>query len=69
MLSCAAMIASFFCSAKVRTAGNSVVNGEVQSIDLGMRPKFQKNGAKPVLSDRAEFMANSMADNLDTQSF
>ena len=69
MLSCADSIASFFCSAKSRTDGNSVEEGESQIIDLGIRPEFKKNGAKPVLSDRAELMANSMAGSLATQSF
>ena len=68
MLSWAAMIASLLCKAKVRTDGNSVVRLETQSMDLGIRPEFKKKGAKPVLSDRAEFMANSMAGNLATQS-
>ncbi|TFK79825.1 hypothetical protein K466DRAFT_504927 [Polyporus arcularius HHB13444] len=34
-----------------------------------MRPVFRKNGAKPVLSDLAELIANSIAGNLLTQSF
>lgn len=69
MLSWAAMITSFFCNAKVRTDGNSVEGVEVQSIDLGMRLEFKKKGAKPVLSDFVELMANLMAGNLVTQSF
>ena len=69
MLSWAAIIASFFCSAKFRTVGNSVEGFDAQSIVLGICPEFKKKGAKPVLSDHAEFMANSIAGNLATQSF
>ena len=69
MLLWAAIIASFFCKAISRTEGNSVGGAEAQSIDRGMRPKFKKKGAKPVLSDRAELIANSMAGSLETQSF
>ena len=46
--------------------GNFVEGGESQIIVLGMRPKFRKKGAKPVLSDLAELTANSMAGNLAT---
>lgn len=63
------MIASFFRRAKFRTEGNSVEGAEVHSMVLGMRPEFKKKGAKPVLSDLAELMANSMAGNFATQSF
>ena len=69
MLSWAAMMASFFCKAKFRTEGNSVESLDVQSMDLGICPEFKKKGANPVLSDRAEFMANSIAGNFATQSF
>ena len=69
MLSWAAMMASFLCRANSRTDGNSEVRLEVHSMALGMRPEFRKKGANPVLSDLAEFIANSMAGNLVTQSF
>jgi hypothetical protein len=69
MLSWADIIASFCCSAKLRTEGNSVVGERIHSMDCGMRPEFKKNGAKPVLSERAELMANSIAGSLTTQSF
>ena len=68
ILSWAAMIASFFCVANCRTEGNSVDGVPAQSIVRGICPEFKKKGAYPVLSDRAELMANSMAGNLETQS-
>ena len=63
------MIASFFCSANSRTDGNSVEELEFHIMDRGICPEFKKKGAKPVLSDRAELIANSMAGSLATQSF
>ena len=63
------MIASFFCSANSWMDGNSVVELEFHIMDLGIRPEFKKKGAKPVLSDRAELIANLMAGSLATQSF
>ena len=69
MLLCTDMIASFFCSAKSQTVGNSAEEFESHSIALGMHPELRENGANPVLSDRTEFIANSMAGNLATQSF
>jgi hypothetical protein len=39
-----------------------------QIIDLGMRPELRKNGENPVVSDRAELIANSIASNLASQS-
>jgi hypothetical protein len=48
--------------------GYSVLGAESQIMFLGMRPKFKKKGAYPVLADLAELMANSMAGNLVTQS-
>ena len=69
MLSWAAMMAILFCRANSRTDGNSVVSLESQSIGLGIHPMFRKKGAKPVLSDLAELIANSIAGSLATQSF
>ncbi|KAI0045408.1 hypothetical protein FA95DRAFT_1495461 [Auriscalpium vulgare] len=34
-----------------------------------MRPEFRKNGLKPVVSDRAEFIANSILGSFNAQSF
>ena len=51
-----------------QTVGYSFDFGEVQIIDLGIRPVFKKNGANPMLSDQAELIANSIAGNLETQS-
>ena len=62
-------MAIFFCKANSRTAGYSVVSFESHSIVLGIRPEFRKNGANPVLSERAELIANSMAGSFATQSF
>lgn len=45
MLSCAAMIASFFCKANSRTEGNSVDELESQIIVHGICPEFKKKGA------------------------
>jgi hypothetical protein len=69
MLSCTAIIASFLFRANIRIEGNSVGGAELHIIDLGIRPKLRKNGANPVLTERAEFIANSMAGSFNTQSF
>lgn len=69
MLSCAEIIASFFCRAKFRTDGNSANEFEFQIMDLGICLEFRKNGAKPVLSNHAELMENLIAGNFSTQSF
>ena len=61
MLSCADNSANFLCSANARTEGYSSGRAEFHSMDLGIRPVFKKNGAYPVLSDRAELIANSIA--------
>ncbi|KZT26151.1 hypothetical protein NEOLEDRAFT_1063874, partial [Neolentinus lepideus HHB14362 ss-1] len=42
---------------------------ESQIMGRGTRPVFRKNGLKPVVSERAEFIANSIAGNFVTQSF
>ena len=49
--------------------GNSDEGAVGQIIVLGIRPKLRKNGAYPVLTDHAEFMANSIAGNFNTQYF
>ena len=69
MLSCADMIANLFCSTKSWTVRNLAKEFESHSIALGMHPELRKNGANPVLSEYVEFIVNSMAGNLATQSF
>lgn len=62
-------MASFFCKAKFQMDGNLADEVESQIIDLGIHPEFGKNGTKPVLSNQAKLIANSMAGNFATQSF
>ena len=69
MLLCADTIANFFCSTKSWTVGNSAEEFKSHSIALGMHPELRKNGANPVLLDHAEFIVNSMAGDMATQSF
>jgi len=69
MLSWASIITSFFWSAKFLMEGNLDEGAVGQIIVLGIRPKLRKNGAYPVLTDHAEFMANSIAGNFNTQYF
>jgi len=66
-LSCAAISASLRWSAKFRTEGYSSVRGWFHIMERGIRPVLRKNGANPVLTDRAELIANSIEGNLDTQ--
>ena len=52
----------------MRTAENSFAGAEFQSKGLGMRPLLRKNGAYPVVSERAELITNSIAGSFNTQS-
>ena len=48
--------------------GYSLVQELFHIMERGIRPVFRKNGANPVLTDRAVLIANSIEGNLATQS-
>ncbi|KAI0037369.1 hypothetical protein FA95DRAFT_1507036 [Auriscalpium vulgare] len=47
--------------------GNSLCAS--QTIGRGTHPELRKNGLNPVVSEQAEFIANSMIGSLSAQSF
>jgi len=49
-------------------SGNLVGGAEFQIIDLDILPESRKKGAKPVLSEHAELISNSISGSLATQS-
>ena len=68
MLSWVAIIANFHCCVKFLIDGYSSFLDEFQIMDLGILPVFRENGENPMLLALAEFKANSIDGNLDTQS-
>ncbi len=65
----AEIIACFIRIAKICTPGYSVFVALSQIMEHGILPLFKKKGVYPVISERAEFMANSIAGNNATQFF
>ena len=67
--SCAVVNASFILCVYAFTLGYLLLLGASQIIPLGICPVFRKNGEYPVDSDCARLIVNSIAGNLETQSF